>query len=100
MKAKKMDLLLVEVGIKKAEKYFGCADEWARRLKVKRQTFSYWKLYGVIPCEKAMETYVLSNGSISPIELRPDLKNIINNYDKLIVANHSKSLNQEISSSK
>ena len=88
MKARKIDLLLVDNGIKKAEEYFGCANEWARRLKVINQKLNYWRLYGVIPCEKAMETYVLSNGFIDPIELRPDLKTIINNYNQLIITRH------------
>ena len=85
-----MNLLLVDVGIKKAEKYFGCANEWARRLKVKRQTLNYWKLYGAIPCEKAMETYILSDGFTDPIELRSDLKAIINSYNQFIINNHNK----------
>ena len=85
-----MDLLLVDSGIKKAEEYFGCANEWARRLKVINQKLNYWKLYGAIPCEKAMETYILSNGLIDPIELRPDLKTIINSYNQFVIDNYNK----------
>ena len=92
MKARKMDLLLRLIGLKKAEDFFGCAKEWAKQLKVRKQKLNYWKHYGSIPCEKILETCSLTQGRVRPVELRPDLKCTIENYNKFIIDEFKKSI--------
>lgn len=92
MKPRKMDIFLGAIGFEKAKNYFGCWKEWAKRLKVRKQKLNYWILYGSIPCDKAMETHVLTKGHVRLVELRPDLKWVIEDYNKSIIDEYKKSI--------
>ena len=67
----------------------------AERIKASKQKFSYWKLYGSIPCDKAMEVCVATKGCkgrVTLVELCPHFKKAIEGYDNMIIEDFKKSI--------
>ena len=77
MRAVKEGILKSILGLKKAIDWIGSEIILAKLLKIRRQKLNYWKLYTVIPCDKAMEICVITKGHVTLAELCPYLKSVI-----------------------
>ncbi len=71
------------IGIEKAEKLKGSGAALAALIGVRRQKLNYWKLYGVIPCDIAMQICIVTEGQVDITELRPDVEKILKKFIKL-----------------
>ena len=95
MKANKRDILLGAMGFKKALDCFKYDKDLAERIKERKQKINYWKLYGSVPCEKAIEICVATKdckGRVTLVELCPHLKKAIEEYNNMIIEDFKKSI--------
>ena len=63
-------------GLTKAAKILGSDRKLAEKIGANRQSIRYWKNYGLVPYDKALETSIATDGKVNPNELRPDRKEL------------------------
>ncbi|MEI8055471.1 MAG: YdaS family helix-turn-helix protein [bacterium] len=58
----------------KAEQLYGSASELARKIGISKQRFNYWKSgKTLLPYDKAVKIFIVTDGRVSLYDLRPDL---------------------------
>ncbi len=76
-------LIQSAIGIRKAEDWAGSETALAALLGIRRQKLNYWKLYGLIPCDKAMEICAVTKGYVDLLELRPDIRMVLKKFCRI-----------------
>ena len=81
--------------INKAEKMFGSGTALAKKIGTTRQRLYYWKSNTLLPYEKAMAIYVVTDGAVSIDELRPDQKAWTRKFKALSAREYDKQKEQK-----
>ncbi len=78
-------ILDIAAAIDKAAKAIGSEKALAAKIGVSRQRLNYWKLNTKLPYDKAVAIYVATEGLVELTELRPDLKSLTRNFERIIL---------------
>jgi DNA-binding transcriptional regulator YdaS (Cro superfamily) len=81
MKKLKKIITLSNKTLAKAEQLYGSATALAEKIGVSKQVFSYWRSgKTLLPYEKAIEIFIITNGKISLYDLRSDLASLTKDF--------------------
>jgi len=84
MKVPKGSVITSAEAIVRAIKIIGSERALAKLIGVNRQSFRYWKLNTLLPCDMAIKICVVTGGRVGLTELRPDLEGVLGKWEALI----------------
>jgi DNA-binding transcriptional regulator YdaS (Cro superfamily) len=71
--------------IVKAAKIFGTEKALAEKIGVSRERLFYWKINTLLPYDKAVSIYIVTDGQVDINELRPDLRRLTKKFVAIFI---------------